>query len=229
LAEAALAVAMSLSRRGIVTRRLGGEGQSGRLLVSSGRAVANTEVRIVSATGSSVPDGIEGEIQVRGAGVSKSFWNDNGLRSATCSEGWNATGDLGVLSEGELHVSGRIKEVIVLNGQNFYPQDIEECIRDLAGVRSRNAIAFGRPGAGSEQLVLVVEAKPPVNAAELRRRLRAHARERLGISVADIAIVGRGVITRTTSGKLRRRAMRDVYLSGDLLLFPTLFRESFPE
>lgn len=134
----------------------------------------------------------------------------------TCEGGWLKTGDLGMLSEGELHVSGRIKKVIFLNGQNYYPQDIEECIQNLEGVRCGNAIAFGRPSAGSEQLVLVVEAKPSVDVAGLRRRLRTHVRESLGLNVAEVIIVSRSVVSRTTSGKLRRQAMRTLYLSGDL-------------
>lgn len=216
LAEATLAVTISPLRRGIVSRKLGGKKQTGRLLISSGRVVTGTEVRVVSATGNPVPDGVEGEIQVRGPGVAMGFWNDSGLGSVTCEGGWLKTGDLGMLSEGDLYVSGRIKEVIFLNGQNYYPQDIEECIQDLEGVRCGNAIAFGRPGAGSEQLVLVVEAKPSVDTAGLRRRLRAHVRESLGLNVAEVVIVGRGVVSRTTSGKLRRQAMRTLYLSGDL-------------
>jgi fatty-acyl-CoA synthase len=216
LAEATLAVTISPLQRGIVTRKLGGKGPSERLLVSSGRVVAETEVRVVSATGSPVPDGVEGEIQVRGAGVATGFWNDSGLDSSTCAEGWVETGDLGVLSERELHISGRIKEVIIVNGQKYYPQDIEECIQDLDGVRRGNNVAFGRPSAGSEQVVLVVEAKSTVDAAGLRRRLRARVREKFGLNLADVVIAGRGVISRTTSGKLRRRAVRALYLSGDL-------------
>ncbi|MGD8909169.1 MAG: fatty acyl-AMP ligase [Chromatiales bacterium] len=216
LAEATLAVTMSPLRRGVVSRRLSGNDQSDRSLVSSGRLVAGTEIRIVSATGSLLPEGVEGEIQVRGPGVVTGFWSENGFSNACCTEGWLKTGDLGVLGEGELHVSGRIKEVISINGRKYYPHDIEECVQDLDGVRKGNAVAFGRPGAGSEQLVLVVEAKSSDDAAGLRRRLRACIRERLGLNVAEVVIVGHGVISRTTSGKLRRLAMRSLYLSHDL-------------
>ncbi len=216
LAEATLAVTMSPLRRGILTRSFSDDGQSDRSLVSSGRLVAGTAIRIVSVIGSPVPDGEEGEIQVRGPGVATGFWTDSGLGSASCAEGWLNTGDLGVLSEGELHVSGRIKEVVSLNGRNYYPHDIEECVQDIDGVRRGSAVAFGRPGAGSEQLVLVVEAKPSDDAVGLRRRLRAHVRERLGLNVAEVVIVGHGVISRTTSGKLRRQALRARYLSCEL-------------
>jgi fatty-acyl-CoA synthase len=215
LAEATLAVTMSPLRRGIVNRGIG-EGHSDRSLVSSGRPVAGTELRIVSPSGSLLPEGVEGEIQVRGPSVATGFWNDSGIDSACCEDGWLKTGDLGTLIDGELHVSGRIKEVVSINGRNYYPHDIEECVQGIDDLRRGNAVAFGRPGAASEQLVLVVEAKSPDDAAGLRRKLRARIRERLGLSVAEVFIVGRGVISRTTSGKLRRRAMRERYLSHNL-------------
>lgn len=216
LAEATLAVTIAPLQQGIVSRKLGGNEQTSRLLVSSGRVVRGTEVRIVSATGNPMPDGMEGEIQVRGPGVATDFWNDSSPGSVPCEGGWLKTGDLGILNEGELHVSGRIKEVIFLNGQNYYPQDIEGCIQDLEGVTCGNTIAFGIPGAGSEQLVLVVEAKRSVDSTGLRRRLRAQLRQTLGLNVAEVIIVGQGVVSRTTSGKLQRQAMRTLYLSGDL-------------
>ncbi|MCU7921049.1 MAG: AMP-binding protein [Candidatus Thiodiazotropha sp. (ex Dulcina madagascariensis)] len=216
LAEATLAVTMAPLRRGIVTHSLSGDGQSDRPLVSSGRLITGTEIRIVSPFGNPLPVGMEGEIQVRGPGVATGFWNDNGFDRACCADGWLKTGDMGALIEGELHVSGRIKEVVSLNGCKYYPHDIEECVQDIDGVKRGNAVAFGRPGAGSEQLVLVVETKSSDDAAGLRRRLRARIRERLGLNVAEVVVVGRGVISRTTSGKLRRRAMRELYLSHEL-------------
>jgi fatty-acyl-CoA synthase len=216
LAEATLAVTVSPLRRGIVTRRFSDDGQHGRSLVSSGRLVTDSEIRIISATGSLLPEGVEGEIQVRGPSVATDFWDEKGFNNACCAEGWLKTGDLGVMSEGELHVSGRIKEVVSINGCQYYPHDIEACVQDLEGVRRGNAVAFGRPGAGSEQLVLVVEAKSLADAAGLRRRLRARIRERLGLSVADVVLVGHGVVSRTTSGKLQRRAMRTLYLAHGL-------------
>ncbi|MEJ2608966.1 MAG: fatty acyl-AMP ligase [Candidatus Thiodiazotropha sp.] len=213
LAEATLAVTMSPLRRGVVTRKLSGDEQSNKSLVSSGRLVAGTEVRIVSAAGRRLPEGVEGEIQVRGQGVAMGFWSETGFSNANCAEGWLKTGDMGVLSEGELHISGRIKEVVSINGCQYYPHDIEECVQDLDGVRRGHVVAFGRPGGASEQLVLVIEAKPSDDLPGLQRRLRVRIRERLGLSVAEVIIVGHGVISRTTSGKLRRRAMRALYLT----------------
>lgn len=216
LAEATLAVSVSPLRRGVVTRRGADNGHGARSLVSSGRTVAGTEVRIVSANGDPLPDGQEGEIQVRGPGVATHFVTDRGITGACDPAGWLNTGDAGVIRQGEVHVSGRMKEVVTLNGRNYYPHDIEDCLRTMEDRERGGAVAFGRPGPGSEQLVLVVEARSSDDGAKLRRRLRSRIRERLGLSVADVVIVGRGTLCRTTSGKLRRRAMRSLYLAGAL-------------
>lgn len=216
LAEATLAVAMSPLGRGLMTRSIAEQDQAPGPLVSSGLPVADTEVRIVSTNGNPMPDGTEGEIQVRGPSVATVFWSDDGVCDACDPDGWLKTGDLGLLSHGELHISGRIKEVVALNGRNYYPHDIEECVRSLNEVKAGSTVAFGRPGAGSEQLVLVVESRPSDDAAGLRRRVRTRVREHMGLSVADVVVVDRRTISRTTSGKLQRRAMRTRYLSGEL-------------
>lgn len=107
LAEATLAVSIAPLRRGVLARRSDATRAVGSALVSSGRPVAGTEIRIVSPSGEPVADGTEGEIEVRGPGVATRFLTDEGALPATAGDGWLATGDLGVLMDGELHVSGR--------------------------------------------------------------------------------------------------------------------------
>lgn len=216
LAETTLAVSISPLQRGLVCRNLSDAKQHSRSLVSSGKRVADTTVRIVASDGSPMPDGEEGEIQVRGPGVAMGYLTDSGFDTTLFKDGWLKTGDLGVQSEGELHVCGRIKEVVLLNGRNYYPHDIEDCIQDIDGISKGGAVAFGRPGASSEQLVLAVETKPSVDASALRCKLRKRVRERLELNVADIVILGRNVISRTTSGKLQRQALKARYLSREL-------------
>ena len=236
LAEATLAVSIAPLRRGVLTRRCvagdadlsgagssgagssgaGSSGAAGSALVSSGRRVDGTEIRIVSPSREPLADGEEGEIEVRGPGVATRFWTDDGPRPATGDDGWLATGDLGVLMDGELHVSGRCKEVMILNGRVCHPHDVEEAASGAGGVARGGLVAFGRPGNGSERLVLVAEVKPGGGTDELRRALRREVRRRTGLGVVEVVCVGRGVIGRTTSGKLRRRELRARYLSGEL-------------
>ena len=226
LAEATLAVSIAPLHRGVLTRRCaaddaglsgaGSSGAPGSALVSSGRRVDGTEIRVVSPSREPRADGEEGEIEVRGPGVATRFWTDDGPRPATGEDGWLATGDLGVLMDGELHVSGRCKEVMILNGRVCHPHDVEEAASGAGGVARSGLVAFGRPGNGSERLILVVEVKPGGGTDELRRALRREVRRRTGLGVAEVVCVGRGVIGRTTSGKLRRRELRARFLSGEL-------------
>ncbi len=217
MAEATVAVAISPINRGVVTGTPHDNSPTQSLTVSSGQAVADTDIRIVSTSGEELADGLEGEIQVRGPGVAKRFYNEQGYNIATDSNGWMDTGDLGFLQNAHLHVCGRRKESVLINGCNYYPQDIEACVHELAEFRAGSVVAFGRPGNGSEQLVLVAETHREHDAKTLQRQVRSSVRQRLGLSVADVVIVNRGTITRTTSGKLQRRALRARYLDGAVL------------
>ena len=220
MAEATVAVSISPLQRGVATCKPSGSAPDDQPMVSSGKPVSQTDIRIVSSSGNVIADGRSGEIQVRGPGVASRFLSEIGPAEATCSRGWLSTGDIGAMRNGELHVCGRIKETIVLHGRNVFAHDIEECAQELDGIKRGSVVAFGRPGSGSEQLVLVVETRRVKDANKLQHRLRSCVRKRLGLSIADILLVGRGVISRTTSGKLRRRTLRASYLAGELGVFP---------
>ncbi len=216
LAEATVAVTLSRPGKGIVQRQPKAESGTRRHVVSSGRAVSNTRIRIVSPDGREVSETVEGEIQVRGPGVAQRLWDMNGPRALTGQDGWLSTGDRGFLRDGELHVSGRLKETIVINGHNHHAQDVEECVLGVSGIRRGGVVAFGRPGQGSEQLVLVAESRSDKSVRTMQQLLRAAVRQQLGLGVADVLIVKRGTIARTTSGKIRRQALRQCYLAGEL-------------
>lgn len=216
LAEATLAVSISPLRCGVKVTYQDKNSQNTRPLISSGKPVCNTEVRVVSPKGNPLSDGEEGVIQIRGASIAKGYLTENGFDATAFKDGWHTTDDLGVVNQSELHICGRKKEIVVLNGRNYYPHDIEECIQDIEGIKRGRAVAFGRPNVGSEQLVLAIETKPSTDSVALKRQLRKRIRERLALNVADIVIVGRDEIHRTTSGKLQRRALRARYLSHDL-------------
>ncbi len=213
LAEATLAVTMSPLNIGVSTHQSTYQDQKEKTLVSSGKTVSCAEIRIVSTEGTPLPDGCEGEIQVKGPAVAEFFWTEKGICKACDSEGWLSTGDLGILHKGNLHVSGRIKEVVALNGCKYHPHDIEECALNIEGIKRGKIVAFGRPSASSEQLVIMIETYSPENSDEIKRKVRTRIREKLGLSVADVVTVGRGNISRTTSGKLQRSKIREQYLA----------------
>jgi fatty-acyl-CoA synthase len=183
-------------------------------LVSCGRALSGTELRIVNAVGRALPEGREGEILVRSPGVASGYWNNpQATASAFRGDGLH-TGDLGFLLDGELYVTGRKKDLVILNGTNYHPHDIEEAVADLQGVRRGGVVAFARRGPSSEELVVVVEATGETG--DLSRRVRSLLRRTLGLPVADVVSVERGTLPKTSSGKLRRCETRERYLQGVL-------------
>ena len=215
LAEATVAVTLSVPQRGVIQRCSTSGKEHNRTTVSSGRAVKDTDIRIVSSGCAVSTEGMEGDIQVRGPGVARRIWSEAGPQPSTHEDGWLDTGDQGFLIEGELHVSGRSKETIVINGRNHHAQDIEECVQALKGIRLGGVIAIGRPGEGSEQLVLIVESRSAGDLDALRHDLRATIRQKLGLAVADVVMVSHGTIERTTSGKIKRHALKVRYLAGE--------------
>src|SRR5205807_4958429 len=129
--------------------------------------------------------------------------------------GWLRTGDLGYLVEGRVHVSGRLKDILIVNGRNYYPQSIEWLLDELPGIRKGSAVVFTRPGRASEEVVVAAETRSPDPAA-LRAQIVSRVSEEFQLAVADVALVAPGALPKTSSGKLQRRKTRDQYLAGTL-------------
>jgi acyl-CoA synthetase (AMP-forming)/AMP-acid ligase II len=201
--------------------------RGGSLLVSSGQ-VHDMEVRIVDAESLAVlPDGQVGEIWVRGASVAAGYWKKPEATAATFHAvtadgvtGFLRTGDLGVLHEGELYVTGRIKDVLIIRGRNLYPHDIE---RDVAAMHEAFQGLHGSVcsvPAAQEEIVVIQELRPRgkqvLDFPELARSVRGELAERLGVRVSNLVFLRPGQVLRTTSGKVRRSVMRDRFMTGEL-------------
>jgi acyl-CoA synthetase (AMP-forming)/AMP-acid ligase II len=201
--------------------------EGGRDLVSSGR-VRELDVRIVDPdTRLELTGGRIGEIWVRGGSVAAGYWNrpadtDRTFRAVTAGgEGpFLRTGDLGVLHEGELYVTGRIKDMLIIRGRNLYPQDIE---RDVAGMHDAfqglNGSVCSVP-AEQEEIVVMQELRPrgkaELDLAGLARDVRGRLAEQLGVRVSNMVFLRPGQVLRTSSGKVRRANMRDLFMTGGL-------------
>ncbi|WP_327258444.1 MULTISPECIES: fatty acyl-AMP ligase [unclassified Streptomyces] len=195
---------------------------------------ADQDVRIVAPqTRTTVPDGRTGEVWVRGANVCDGYWGrperTAEVFGAALADGsgdaggsWLRTGDLGFLHGGELYLTGRLKDLIVVDGRNHHPPDLELTVQesDLA-VRRGHVAAFCAtlPGDGAERAVVIAELDRP-REVEDPRQVRAAVRTALlsrhSLDVPDVFLVRRGTIPKTTSGKIRRAACRELYLSGAL-------------
>ena len=184
--------------------------------VSCGVTFPDHELAIFGPDGQRLPESQEGHIHFRGPSVAGGYFqNPEATLEAFRSDGWLATGDLGYMHEGELYVTGRLKDLIIVNGRNLHPQSIEWPIYDLEGVRRGNVVAFSRPGAETEELVLVAEttANPPESLAQ---DIRDVVKREFGVPVADVVLLGAGELPKTSSGKLQRRRARQLYLTGQL-------------
>jgi long chain fatty acid CoA FadD26 len=194
-------------------------------------------VRIVDPeTRMEKPAGKVGEIWVHGKNVAKGYWRKPDLTAETFaaelinpSPGsprgpWLRTGDLGVVSEGELFIVGRIKDMIIVDGRNHYPEDIEATIYEITGGR---VAAIPVPDDQTERLVAIIELKPQSGANEqdllalrsLKREVTSAVLRSHGLRASDLVFVPRGSVPITTSGKIRRAACVECYRNGE---FPRL-------
>jgi len=230
LAEAALAVTFSSLRdtfsvrhfdaRALAERRLAICVPRGQPIVSVGRPLAGFAIEIVDEAGAPLAAGSLGRVCVRGPSLMQGYDGMPEETARVLGEGWLDTGDIGFLCEGELHLYGRAKDLVILRGRNFAPQDFEHAIDDLPAVRTGcSAAVSAMAGDGSgEELWLFVE-----RAREARRQDGAFAEavvrrvlERTGIRAASVIPLAPGTLPRTSSGKIRRAATLRAYRSGAL-------------
>jgi amino acid adenylation domain-containing protein len=194
--------------------------------VSCGRAWGDQRLAVVDPeTGAELPAGQVGEIWVSGPSVAAGYWN----RPTETRETFRAvlpdgcgpclrTGDLGFMQNGELVVTGRLKDLIILRGRNLYPQDLELTAEQAhPALRAGCAAAFSVDEDGEERLIVVGEIeRHPGDLGLIADTVRRAVAEEHGVRVADVALLRRGTIPKTSSGKIRRRECRARYLAGEL-------------
>jgi acyl-CoA synthetase (AMP-forming)/AMP-acid ligase II len=208
-------------------------GEEGEMVecVSVGSALPGHEICIVDEEGRALPELVVGEIVVGGPSLSPGYYNakdafDAQLLSSSESLGpLFRTGDLGFLYQGELYVTGRKKDLIIIRGSNYYPQDIETIVNDCRYARRGCSAAFSVEGEdGTESLVIVAESKAGND--EERRQLEKEIKKRvahaIGIHVRKVVLIPPRTIPKTSSGKIQRRKCRALFLEGNLPTFRKL-------
>ena len=191
--------------------------ESALRLVSCGRPLAGHALRIVREDGSEAGAGEVGEITLAGPSVMLGYYNNPDLTSRVLRDGWLHTGDLGYLSDGELFVCGRLKDLIVINGRKYHPQDLEWGVERISGVKRGRVVAFATvPDDGADGVIIVAEPSGTVAAAPLTADIRRVVGDLFGLAVGEVVLVPGGTIGRTTSGKVRRAAVRASYERGEL-------------
>src|SRR4051812_12546610 len=188
-------------------------------LVSCGSPLPGHHMRIVDEDGRPLDERHVGEIVLSGPSVMLGYYKQDALTARTIRDGWLHTGDLGYVSGGELFVCGRAKDIIIVNGRKYHPQDLEWVVDDLGGVRRGRVVAFGASGAGrADRVVIVVEPNGTVAADVLTETIRHTIGELFGLYVDEVAIVRSGTVGRTTSGKVQRAATKARYERGELMV-----------
>jgi acyl-CoA synthetase (AMP-forming)/AMP-acid ligase II len=220
LAEGTLAITFDRHGEGVRFRAMAQELGEGTVQIASvGAPVMDTEVRICAPDGTPLPDGMIGEVRASGPGIFAGYYRDPESTAEALRDGWLCTGDLGMQGGGELWITGRTKDLIIVNGQNVMPHEIEWLAEAVTGGGgAARAGAFSLPAAGGEKPVLVVEVLDgaTVTLGALDRDIRARVGRALGVPLADLVFVRRGRIPKTTSGKVQRRELRRRYLAHEI-------------
>jgi fatty-acyl-CoA synthase len=223
------AVEPAALRRGSAARASNGHAVE---LVSCGRPFPSHRVDVVGEYGEPLGERQVGQIVVEGPSVAKGYFGDEAATAATFGDSRVLTGDLGYFADGQLYVCGRSKDLIILRGRNYYPQDIEKIISDIEGVRTSQVAVFtcGRREngnghgcadvpAGDERLVAVAEVSKAQFAQDtMRRAIVTAVQERMGLKVDEVHFLRRGELPKTSSGKVRRRETRARLVAGTLQL-----------
>jgi acyl-CoA synthetase (AMP-forming)/AMP-acid ligase II/acyl carrier protein len=185
-------------------------------LVSSGRALPETAIRIVGEDGGVLPDRTVGEITVASPSVFSGYFRNPDATSAALTGDVLRTGDLGYLWNGELFVTGRKKDTIVVAGRNLYPHDVEAAVSEVPAVTPGRTVAFGVPDerSGTERLIVLAESAIVDQAArrDLERAIAARVSAHADVAPADVRVVPARWLRKSTSGKIARGRNRERYL-----------------
>jgi fatty-acyl-CoA synthase len=205
------------------------DGDEALELVCCGRAFPGHEIAVRSEDGRSLPERVVGEVWVRGPSVTQGYYGHPEATAETFDNGWLRTGDLGYLADGELYVCGRAKDLIIVHGKNYYPQDIERVVSEINGIRPDQCVAFAKPGAEGEECVVVAEGQNgSADLAQVTSAVKQRVRADLGISVAEVVLIKRNTLPKTSSGKVRRRDTKARLEDGTLELLVQRSRAAVP-
>lgn len=185
--------------------------------VKLGRPVPGTRLRIGDESGEALGEGVLGHVLIEGENVTQGYYRDEAASArARRADGWLDTGDLGLLMGGELVIAGRAKDIIFVNGQNYYPHDLERIAERVPGVETNKVVVVGarNPASGTEDLVVFALHRGGVeDFVPLARELRRVLNQQTGLEVAQVLPVAR--IPKTTSGKLQRHLLVRAFEQGE--------------
>ncbi|WP_176357806.1 AMP-binding protein [Mycobacterium persicum] len=186
--------------------------------VACGQPLPGHEIRIVDTAGTELGDRREGRIEFRGPSATAGYFNNPTPTRSLFHGDWLDTGDLGYMADADLYVTGRVKDLIIRAGRNLHPAELEEAVGNLTGVRKGCVAVFAsadRSG-GAERLVVVAETRLTEDAARaaLRSEIASTTVDLLGVPPDDVVLAPPRAVLKTSSGKIRRAASRQLYEAG---------------
>jgi hypothetical protein len=226
------AMALGKARMTTEVSEIGGSTQ----IVSCGTSLPGLDLKIVDPEGHfALKPGRTGEIWVAGSGKCQGYWNNPELSlkqfrarlvdDTPYDDGYLRTGDIGFIHDGELYVCGRIKDMIILRGQNYYPQDIENVVEKSSSlIRHNCVVAFQIQEDSEPALAIVAEVKNPKALPEARK-IAAAVRSYLNVEVAVICLIAPRAIPRTSSGKIMRHKTKQMWLQDRFTVLSNFSRE----
>ncbi|WP_409574699.1 fatty acyl-AMP ligase [Sphingopyxis sp. PET50] len=232
LAEATLAVSIMPPGEGIVvelveeTELSGAANDAGRptryrAIVNCGRAARDMTIEVRDEAGNVLPDQTVGKVWCTGPSLMTGYYRDPEATAACMKDGWLDTGDMGYLSGGYIYIVGRAKDMIIINGKNHWPQDIEWAVEQLPGFKSGDIAAFAITAPGGEETPAVLvqcRTSDEDERAALRETIRERVRAITGMNCL-IELIPPRTLPRTSSGKLSRSKARAQYLAGEIQPF----------
>jgi acyl-CoA synthetase (AMP-forming)/AMP-acid ligase II len=196
-------------------------------MLSAGRPIAGTRIRVLSSDGQDLPDRQIGEIALQSNCLLIGYYHRPDLTEKAFIEGWYLTGDLGYLANGELFVTGRKKDLIIVGGKNIYPQDIENLACEVDGIHPGRIVAFGvfNEDIGTEDIVLIAEIDDDIGGStnsavdtqqnkreQIARQIRLRVTQGSEVALRNVYLVRRNWLIKTSSGKIARSANKAKYL-----------------
>ncbi|HLO34144.1 MAG TPA: AMP-binding protein [Anaerolineales bacterium] len=192
------------------------DGRPSMKMMSSGQPLENVKVKVLDENGNEVRDCVIGELALQSDCMLTGYFNRPDLTEKAFRDGWYLTGDYGYVSNGEVFVSGRKKDMIIVGGKNIYPQDLESLTYEVPGVHAGRSVAFGMfdETQGTEEVVIIaeVDSEDAIEHQKIADAIRMHVTKNSAIALRYVKVVGPKWILKTSSGKTARSANREKFL-----------------
>jgi acyl-CoA synthetase (AMP-forming)/AMP-acid ligase II len=193
------------------------DGRPSMKMMSSGRPLENVKIRILDESGQDVPERVIGEVALKSDCMLTGYYNREDITQKAFVEGWYLTGDYGYVANGEVFVSGRKKDMIIVGGKNVYPQDLEALTYEVPGVHGGRSVAFGMfdETQGTEEVVIIAEVDSEDSAEQqkIAEAIRMHVTKNSAIALRYVKVVDPKWIVKTSSGKTARSANKEKFMN----------------